>query len=328
MRQILYFNNGRSALNVGIKILSLKKGSIILVPEIICDVVIEVILKNNLKIDYYKLDDKFQPIWSDLYKKSYNKISCILMVHFFGYPQNFTKFKKLTKEKKISLIEDNCHSLDINHGVNTLGLRGDIGIDSPRKLINNLYSGGRLFINKNYNYNLSYIKEFKPSLLEKVKKKLKYYFPNLILRFKFFRKRPIYESPYLFSGQDKNFSLKKMDQISKNKLNKLNYKKESLKRTESFQKINNFSKNNEIKPVFKISKNLIPLYFVGIAKSHNHAKKIFDWGWRNNIEIVSWPSFYKNNKLKKKLLKRLMKYICIPLDQNFQKKYEKFKLNL
>jgi hypothetical protein len=119
-----------------------------------------------------------------------------------------------------------------------------------------------------------------------------------------------------------------MDQISKNKLNKLNYKKESLKRTESFQKINNFSKNNEIKPVFKMSKNLIPLYFVGIAKSHNHAKKIFDWGWRNNIEIVSWPSFYKNNKLKKKLLKRWKKYICIPLDQNFQKKYEKFKLNL
>ena len=43
----------------------------------------------------------------------------------------------------------------------------------------------------------------------------------------------------------------------------------------------------------KISKNAIPLYFVGIAKNKDHAKEIFDWGWRNNIEIVSWPSFYK-----------------------------------
>lgn len=328
MKQILNFNNGRSALDVGIKILSLKKGSRILIPEIICDVVVEIILKNNLKIDYYKLDDKFRPIWSDLYKKSYNKVSCIMMVHFFGYPQNLTKFKKLTKDKKIYLIEDNCHSLDIKNGLNTLGLKGDIGIDSPRKLINNLYSGGRLFINKNFNYNLSDIKEFKPSLLERVKKKLKDSFPNLILKIKFFGKRPVYESPYLFSDQDKNFCLKKMDQISINKLKKLNYKKEFLKRAKSFQKINNFSINNEIKPVFKISNNLIPLYFVGITKNHNHAKKIFDWGWRNNIEIVSWPSFHKNNKLKKKLLKRWKRYVCIPLDQNFQKKYEKLKLNL
>ena len=49
MKEILYFNNGRSALDVGIKILSLKKGSEILVPEIICDVVIEIILKSGLK---------------------------------------------------------------------------------------------------------------------------------------------------------------------------------------------------------------------------------------------------------------------------------------
>ena len=64
MKKIIYLNNGRSALNVGIKILSLKKDSVILVPEIICDVVIETILNNNLKINYYKLNDKFQPIWS------------------------------------------------------------------------------------------------------------------------------------------------------------------------------------------------------------------------------------------------------------------------
>ena len=327
MKKILYFNNGRSALDVGIKILSLKKGSKILVPEIICDVVIEIILRNNVEIVYYKLDNKFKPIWSDLYKRSYNKVSCILMVHFFGYPQNLSKFKKLTKEKKILLIEDNCHSLNISSEGNTLGLTGDIGIDSPRKLINNLYSGGRLFINKNYNYDLSYIKEYRPSFSEKIRKKLKFYFPYFVSKFKFFKKRPLYESPYLFSGKDKNFSIKKMDKISKNKFKKLSYKKESLKRVKLFNIIDNFSKNNDIKPIFKISKNLIPLYFVGIAKNHNHAQKVFDWGWKNNIEIMSWPSFYKKDKLRKNLLKRWKKYICIPLDQDFQKKYEKFKLN-
>ena len=292
MKKIIYFNNGRSALNVGIKILSLKKDSVILVPEIICDVVIETILNNNLKINYYKLNDKFQPIWSELNKKSYKIVSSILMVHFFGYPQNMSKFKKLKKEKKIYLIEDNCHSLNIKHKNKILGMSGDIGIDSPRKLINDLYSGGRLFVNKNFNYDLNYIKEYRPSGSEKLKKKIKYHFPNLIKKFKFLQKRPIYESPYSFSGKDKNFFLKKMDTISRKKLAKLNLRDESLKRTRTFNQLNNFAKKNNIKPIFKISKNLIPFYFVGIAKNPNH-KKIFDWGWRN-IEIV-WSSFYKKS---------------------------------
>ena len=284
MKKVIYFNNGRSALNIGIKMLSLKKNSKILVPEIICDVVIETILKNKLRIEYYKLDNKFQPIWSDLNKKSYNDISCILMVHYFGYPQDILRFQKLKKEKKIYLIEDNCHSLNINHRGKVLGYNGDIGIDSPRKLIDNLYSGGRLFVNKDYNYDLSNIKEYKPNILEKLKKKIKSHFPNFVKKLKLIRKRPNYESPYYFSGKDKNFSLKKIDKFSKKTLDKLNLKKESSKRIKIFNKLNDFASENNIKPIFKISKNAIPLYFVGIAKNKDHAKEIFDWGWRNNIE--------------------------------------------
>ena len=54
------------------------------------------------------------------------------MVHYFGYPQDILRFQKLKKEKKIYLIEDNCHSLNINHRGKVLGYNGDIGIDSPR----------------------------------------------------------------------------------------------------------------------------------------------------------------------------------------------------
>ena len=110
-----------------------------------------------------------------------------------------------------------------------------------------------------------------------------------------------------------------MDEISKNKLNKTNLKKESLKRIKLFNKINNFAKNNDIKPIFKINKNLIPMHFVGIAKNKKHACKIFEWGWKNEIEIVSWPSFDKNNKLNNKLIKKWEKYICIPLNQDIEK---------
>ena len=85
---------------------------------------------------------------------------------------------------------------------------------------------------------------------------------------------------------------------------------------------------NKIKSVFKINKNLIPMYFVGIAKNQHYVKKIFNWGWRNEIEIVSWPSFYTGKNLKKNLLKRWSKYICIPLNQVFFSKNKKINFDL
>ena len=57
MKKTLYLKNGRSALDIGIKLLSIKKGSKVLVPEIICDVAVEVILRNNLNVVYYKLNN-------------------------------------------------------------------------------------------------------------------------------------------------------------------------------------------------------------------------------------------------------------------------------
>ena len=328
MNNIKYLNNGRSALDLGIKILSIKKGSNILVPEIICDVAVEVIIKNRLNVVFYKLDNKFQPVWSDLYKKSLKNVSCILMVHFFGYPQNLKKFQKLAKKKKISLIEDNCHSLNIKYKGSTLGFTGDIGIDSPRKILNDLYSGGRLFINIKKNYNIKNFKKYKPSLFIKIKNKVKNQFPNLIKKIKFIGNRPNYESPYLYTGKDKNFLIEQMDEISKNNLKKTNLKKESIKRIKIFKKINAFAKKNQIKSVFKIYKNLVPMHFVGLAKNQNHAKKIFDWGWKNNIEILSWPSFYSNKNLNKHLIKKWRKYICIPLNQNFDLKNANVKINI
>ena len=70
------------------------------------------------------------------------------------------------------------------------------------------------------------------------------------------------------------------------------------------------------------------MHFVGLAKNQNHAKKIFDWGWKNNIEILSWPSFYSNKNLNKHLIKKWRKYICIPLNQNFDLKNANVKINI
>ncbi len=313
------FYNGRSALDFGIKTLSLKKNSKILVPEIICDVAVKVILRNELKIVFYRLDVNFQPIWTELSKKIEKNVDAILMVHFFGYPQNFNKFLNFSKKNKIYLIEDNCHSLNIKYKNKILGQIGDIGIDSPRKIIPNLYSGGRLYARKADEIFFKTVPIYKPNFFEKIKKKIKLAFPNLYKKIIFYGNRPNYESPYLNSDQDNIFDIKKMDYISENILGKINFKKESLLRYKRLKRINHFAKINRIKPIFKIKNGIIPMHFVGILNNNKDVKKVLDWGWSNKIEILSWPSFYSGTKLNKRLLHRWRKYIFIPLNQKFSR---------
>ena len=317
MNKIFNFHNGRSALDFGIKLLLLKKKKI-LVPEIICDVAVKVFQRNKLDIIYYKLDQNFNPIWTELNKISNSDIGGILMVHYFGFPQNFDKFKKFAKKQKIFLIEDNCHSLAVSYKREKLGKIGDIGIDSPRKILNNLYSGGRLYVNKNLKLKKINIDKYNPNYFQIFKKFIKKNIPNIIKTIKFLGSRPYYESPFLFSDPDNYFKIKKIDNFSLNYLKKFDLKKESLKRIMLFNKIKKFAKNNGIKTVFKIEKNLIPMHFVGLAKNKIHAKQIFDWGWRNKIEILSWPSFDINKKLDNKLLNKWQKYICIPLNEDIK----------
>ena len=71
------------------------------------------------------------------------------------------------------------------------------------------------------------------------------------------------------------------------------------------------------------------MYYVAKAKNHEHAKNIFNWGWNNRVQIVSWPSFYKKHKLNKNLYKRWKKYICFPLNQEISIiNEEKFEIKI
>ncbi len=317
------FYNGRSALSHGIDILNIRENSYVLMPEIICDVAVKVFINKKINIIYYKLDKYFQPVWNNLNNIKNKNISAILMVHFFGYPQNVNNFKNFCKKNKIFLIEDNCHSLNILNNKTKLGQNGHIGIDSPRKIISNLYSGGRLFVNINTKKTKIKFPRYVPTKIQIIKNKIKKNSPILTNYLKFTKKRPNYESPYFFSDKDNDFSIKKIDFASLNKINNFKINKEINKRFIILSKLKKFAKKNQLEIIFKENKKILPMYFVAIAKNNLHRKTILDWGWKNKIDIVTWPSFYKKNKLSPELLKRWKKYICIPLNQDLSNIDEK-----
>ena len=95
----IFFLRGRTALYFGLKYLKLKKGDKLFVPSLICDVVTDEIKRLKIIPVFYEVNNNFDAKWNDIHKKYSKEIKGILMIHFFGKPQNLLKFKKFSKKK-------------------------------------------------------------------------------------------------------------------------------------------------------------------------------------------------------------------------------------
>lgn len=142
-----YFAYARTALKFGVLRIGLKKGDVILLPNYICDVFLHPIRNLGLRVFYYPVTDSFEPRWDVLEQLVGNqRFQAIVMVHFFGQPQEIQRYKKLCDLHKMILIEDNAHGFGGRSLGKILGTYGDIGISSPRKILN-IGSGGVLYVN-------------------------------------------------------------------------------------------------------------------------------------------------------------------------------------
>ena len=115
------------------------------------------LIQNNfLKYIFYNINDNLEPDWEDINSKiKNNNISAIMVVHYFGMPQDVSKYKKIANEHNLYLIEDNAHGyLGRYDNGDLIGTQGDFSITCPRKHLN-LFSGGLLTINKNNSDNLN-----------------------------------------------------------------------------------------------------------------------------------------------------------------------------
>ena len=188
----------------------------------------------------------------------------------------------------------------------------DFKFFSPGKLFPSLRYGGVLII---YNNKIKINKNFDICRNQFSKNKLKNLLKSTFLyqTIKNLNKRPKYEDPNYFKSKFdvKNCYLNKKDE---NKIKNLNYKKQkniSLQNHKFWKKI---SKKLNVHPIinFKSVKHGIPLYFVAKCKNKMQAKKIFEIGWKNKIEITSWPTLNKKMIKNKKVISYWSKLIFFP----------------
>jgi dTDP-4-amino-4,6-dideoxygalactose transaminase len=142
---VTYFAHARTALKYGLMKLGFRKGDRILVPDYICEVLLHPLKELSLEVVYYPVDDSFEPQW-DALELMACKVMCraIVMVHYFGQPQDIGRYREFCAAHGLLLIEDNAHGFGgMIHG-KLLGTFGDLGISSPRKILDTA-SGGILY---------------------------------------------------------------------------------------------------------------------------------------------------------------------------------------
>lgn len=125
-----YFSLARHALAAGLKALGIGRGGVVLLPEYICRDLLASVHAVRAEPIFYPVDRSLSP--RSLPVKQ--GVKAVLMVDYFGFPQELEPFRAYCVERGAALIEDNAHGfLSRDEQGKLLGSRGDLGIFSLRK---------------------------------------------------------------------------------------------------------------------------------------------------------------------------------------------------
>ena len=290
----LLFSHARVALKYGLKSLNLSCKDVMLVPDFICDeILLQPLYDLGINYSFYSLNDDLMPDWESVKKQLVSNTKAILMIHYFGQPQNIDDFQNFCNNHNLLLIEDNAHGLGGVFNGKEMGTFGDIGINSLRKTLN-LSSGGQLLLNNSKDSEITRIIKLLPrfkilksqSVLNKI---LNWnYFFKSYLRF-LLKKQPRYWEPDEF--RESKVSDYRIDLLSERKLKAINIDDIARKRRALYLIWEQFAVKKGITPVFsKLNDGAIPLVFPAYVLDATKRRGWFNWGWENRYNVHSWPT--------------------------------------
>ncbi len=288
----------------------MKQNDCIMLPEYICDVILQPLESLGLRHSYYSVNDGFIPNWDELENLVDNQTKAILMQHFFGQPQDIAAFQSFCDHHGLLLIEDNAHGHGGAFNKKLLGSFGDMGISSPRKILN-IHSGGVLWLR---DLELKYIPNLQPypaSLRQHVRKNIINLYPTMKYSIKkLLKNRPKYEDPR--ASREAIISDYLIDKWSKEIIENTDWDELRKIRQQSYFQWQDFAQKNELIPVYKqLHPEANPWCFPAYAKDQQDTARWFDWGWDNNVHVFSWPSLEEKVLAKKgESLTRWQKLIC------------------
>lgn len=136
------FSCAREALFYGLKLLD-RLPQRIHIPAYCCRSVLAPIERLKLEVRFYDVDKQLKPVINN---RGFGKGDILLLIHYFGIPQDTQYINQICKEFGMLLVEDCAHTLP-NPGVKqTMGSLGAFSIYSLRKQLP-VPDGGVLIVN-------------------------------------------------------------------------------------------------------------------------------------------------------------------------------------
>ena len=309
----------RTALKLGLKALGAKRGQIVLIPDYVCDVITHPLFELGLKPVPYELGKDLSPRWSQLAKIETSNVFGIIMVHYFGQPQNIKRFQDFCRAKRIYLIEDNAHGFGGKYKGQRLGTFGDIGIVSPRKFLK-VPLGGVLYIkNKLANTDLLGPLDRRPiyhQCFDFIKTAI--YHCGPLYRYLAFQKAKNYDysNPYAFRERTQKHS--KASYMVKFSIQNAKVDDLARKRRKLWQEWHQYFLQKGLTPVFtKLNGNSCPWAIAFYSEGLNERNSWIQWGLEKKIPIFCWPSL-PDEQIRKNgvALKRWKQIVCVALNNS------------
>jgi len=288
-----FFSHARVALKQGLVEIGCNKEDYVLVPDYICEAALTPFRELGININFYSLNRDFSPNWQELEELvSLRNYCAILMIHYFGVPQNILRFNEFCDDKNILLIEDNAHGYGGSFQGKLLGTFGHIGISSPRKILNTpsgaiLYKGNNMIEPKN-------LDRKKYSLIEFIVRKFFGYYPGL----KILYLRLLGRMPNIFDPKmSKEKAAKELiadsysQKIINNSLSKEMMSSLRERQQDRWNKCLSLMQELEIKPLYnELSEEVSPWLFPIIADSLEERKKIYNYSIKHSFIMSAWPT--------------------------------------
>lgn len=145
--QLRYFSLARYALAEAFRVLGLRPGDKVLLPEYVCRDLLASLHHLSLTPVWYAIDEKLSPSQPPT---SWPEAKVVLAIDYFGFEQDLNPFFSYSKRTGAVVIEDNAHGfLSKSSAGHFLGTRVAFGLFSFRKTLL-IGHGAALAINTQY----------------------------------------------------------------------------------------------------------------------------------------------------------------------------------
>lgn len=135
--------SARMGLAVGIETLGIGAGDKVLAPAYNCPSMIGPIESSGAEVIYYRINQDLSVDLESVREQIDGSVKALLVVHYFGFPQDLRTIRQLCDMSEISLIEDCAHAPFGEIDGSALGSIGDFSVFSLMKFFP-VYDGGAL----------------------------------------------------------------------------------------------------------------------------------------------------------------------------------------